>query len=214
MKLAIDALAYLRATLFLSLLLSLCGAQPPPPPNDSCSGATPVALGSSLTVSLRDATFDPTLENLCNYGGSSPGLWYTFQGTGGRVAIILKDNPVAEVSVAAFTGTCGASTLQCTSPAQRFLYSYAPTYTLQTIASTTYYLLMQRGFFVDNVNVYRILIGESLRRTLILLRTSCNHVQIVPEQSVRPSVGAAKTTNHHGGPPRTPPTLQHVYDTT
>jgi hypothetical protein len=154
MKIAIDALAYLRTTLFLSLLLSFCGAQPPPPPppNDSCSGATPVTLGSSIAVSAQDATFDPNLENLCNgdtvISSSSPGVCYTFQGTGGRVAIILKHNTAA-ASVATFTGTCGASTLQCTSPDRGFLLSsYALTYTLQTVANTTYYLLMQQVAYI------------------------------------------------------------------
>jgi hypothetical protein len=87
--------------------------QQPPPSNDNCASATPVAFGVAIIANPMLATFDASLEKLCNQFGTIPGVWFTFRGTGERITV-MQISDEAEVMLHQGT-TCGASTLTCVS---------------------------------------------------------------------------------------------------
>jgi large repetitive protein len=130
-----------------------CSAQsyppPPPPLNDNCAGATPIAIGasgSSTTVraNVAGATFG-YLENRCFAVSGPPGVWFTFVGTGERMAIVTQ-NSRDEARFALLQGAAcdsdTASSLTCVTSG-RYLSLYTVPLTIQTVASRTYYLVVQ-----------------------------------------------------------------------
>jgi hypothetical protein len=115
--------------------------QQPTPSNDNCASATPVAFGVAIIANPTLATFDASLDKLCNQFGTIPGVWFTFRGTGERVTV-MQISDEAEVTLHQGT-TCGASTLTCAS--SLYMRSFTPTFTVQTDASATYYLLVKNN---------------------------------------------------------------------
>lgn len=90
------------------------------PVNDVCSTATPVTTGASVVGNLSFATSDENqVINATDCSGSSleaqqPGLWYSFQGTGGVVWLntCFPGSTITALSV--YKGaSCGIATLQC-----------------------------------------------------------------------------------------------------
>jgi hypothetical protein len=76
-------------------------------PTTICTSASLIAFGAAIIANPTLATFDASLEKLCNQFGTTPGVWFTFQGTGERVTV-MQISDEAEVTLHQGT-TCGAA---------------------------------------------------------------------------------------------------------
>jgi hypothetical protein len=72
-----------------------------------CTSASLIAFGAAIIANPTLATFDASLEKLCNQFGTIPGVWFKFQGTGERV-MVMQISDEAEVTLHQGT-TCGAA---------------------------------------------------------------------------------------------------------
>lgn len=94
-------------------MLALAGSAFAQPVNDTCDTALPVACGEVVQGSTVGGNVDNT--PFCGTGSTSPGVWYTFVGTGGDVVASLcgSDGGSADYDskLSVFTGDCLA--LEC-----------------------------------------------------------------------------------------------------
>jgi hypothetical protein len=99
------------------------------------------------------ATLDNDEAPVCGNGGEGRGVWFTFQGTGGRIsAVSTCQAPIGNISVSIYKGTCGKSTLQCYTDFGSGSCDAAP-FTFATVAGTTYYMLLQ-STYADTQYIY------------------------------------------------------------
>jgi hypothetical protein len=88
-------------------------ACPPPPANDECSTATPIACGDVLSGTTVDATTTGAPATLCNgfLNNTSGGVWYVAENLCGPVtASICGTLPTWDSKIAIYSGSCGAFT--------------------------------------------------------------------------------------------------------
>ena len=88
-------------------------ACPPPPANDECSTATPIACGDVLSGTTVDATTTGAPNSLCNgfLNNTSGGVWYVAENLCGPVtASICGSLPAWDSKIAVYSGSCGAFT--------------------------------------------------------------------------------------------------------
>lgn len=101
------------------------------PPNDLCSGATPLPCGTSNLVGTTQFTTNTPTTIGCSM--SNQGVWYTFVGNGDQTTIVVDANFDAEIGIA--TGSCGALTnVACNDTGN------PETYTFITTNGVTYYV--------------------------------------------------------------------------
>ena len=145
----------LREFRFLSMAtLALClgaaaSVQAQAPANDLCGGAIDVAVPSVTAGTTTDATADAAdlldgggvAITSCGTGISAPGVWYTFEGTGGDLVVSLCGSAY-DTRLSIFTGSCGAFTCLDGNDDACGLQSEV---TVSTAAATTYYVLVN-GF--------------------------------------------------------------------
>lgn len=112
------------------------------PENDLCVDATAVTLSCNTTTSISGNTATATNTGngpACGTTASAaPGLWYSFEGTGGVIEVSLCGSPY-DTKLFIYNGSCGA--LSCVAGNDDFCGS-ASQVTFSTIASTTYYVLV------------------------------------------------------------------------
>lgn len=103
----------MRSTLtqlfFATLFAAPIGAAAQVPANDACSAAIGIGCGETLPGTTTNATVDDVAE--CGTVLSSPGVWYTFTGTGDQVLVSTCFNHSYDTKVSVYTGGCGA--LEC-----------------------------------------------------------------------------------------------------
>ncbi|MBK8886892.1 MAG: hypothetical protein IPN46_10225 [Saprospiraceae bacterium] len=123
----------------------------PAPVNDACATTTAI---SGCSVSLTGQyTVGATNDNYAAACGSGvltgrPNVWYTFVGSGFPTTITTCSSPNFDNEMALFTGTCGALvcvTANDTDNEQPGCGSLDETFTFNTTAGTTYYLMLQGG---------------------------------------------------------------------
>jgi hypothetical protein len=88
-------------------------ACPPPPANDECSSATPIACGDVVSGTTVDATTTGAPSSLCNgfLNNTSGGVWYVAENLCGPVtASICGTLPTWDSKIAVYSGSCGAFT--------------------------------------------------------------------------------------------------------
>jgi hypothetical protein len=86
-------------------------ACPPPPPNDVCSSAVPIACGQTLTGTTVNATITGAPNSLCNgfLNNNSGGVWYVAENLCGSVtASICTSVPSWDSKIAVYSGSCGS----------------------------------------------------------------------------------------------------------
>ncbi|MFO0837366.1 MAG: choice-of-anchor X domain-containing protein [Phycisphaerae bacterium] len=126
-----------------------------PPANDACSGAIPVACGSSTAAVIDGATVDfpssPTLtcggtSSTATYSGKS-GIWYSYVGDGNPVQFsTCNAGTNIDTVLVVFNGTCGA--LSCVignddaGSAACSLSSLRSIVSFTTTNGTTYYIMV------------------------------------------------------------------------
>jgi hypothetical protein len=116
----------------------------PPTVNDLCTNASPIAIGSPVSINFTYATSDPTVPNDCDYVAYSyPGVWYTFVGTGELlIGRSLSCEAVQETYMAIYTGGCNTTNQQCVAG------SYGPCETddrffFDTVSGITFHVLIK-----------------------------------------------------------------------
>jgi len=80
-----------------------------PPSNDACANATPIGCNVTVSGTTINATLDPTAVS-CDAGNAitSPGVWYTFIGTGDLVNLSTCGSAGGDTKIHVFTGDCSA----------------------------------------------------------------------------------------------------------
>jgi hypothetical protein len=124
---------------------------PPPPANDDCANATLISGCSvSLTGQYNVGATNDNYAVACGAGvlTGRPNVWYTFVGSGFPTTVTTCSSPNFDNEMALFTGSCGA--LVCvagndTDAEQPGCGGLDETFTFNTIAGTTYYLMLQGG---------------------------------------------------------------------
>ncbi|MBO2010674.1 fibronectin type III domain-containing protein, partial [Hymenobacter negativus] len=132
---------------------------PLPPANDNCATATVISCGQTLNGTTVGATTtgDPTGSCSGNAPSSSPGVFYSFVGTGDVVTVTTCTAATAiDTKLFVYSGTCAALTCvgsndddnNCTS-------SGASTVTFTSVVGTTYYFMVQR-FGAGNTGTFAL----------------------------------------------------------
>ena len=76
-----------------------------PPSNDVCMDAIPATVPSMVSGTTVDANVDAT--PFCGTASTSPGVWYSIEGTGNMVTIDLC-GAIFDSKLSIYDGTCGA----------------------------------------------------------------------------------------------------------
>ena len=119
----------------------LCVYSFTPATNDDCADAITLNCGDVLTGSTVGATADP-IPTGCYIDNSSPGVWYTFTGTGLNVTASMCVSGF-DTQLSLLTGSCGSWT--CLTYNDDFC-GVSSQVSLQTVLGTTYYLYVS-GLF-------------------------------------------------------------------
>jgi hypothetical protein len=82
--------SYCRLLLWMVALLYGSFVLGQAPPNDACTNATFVPINSFVSGAVLQATID-TAPGPCFVSSYGPGVWFTFAGTGNRVAINIME---------------------------------------------------------------------------------------------------------------------------
>ena len=129
-------------------LSSLCVTAPlPPPANDLCSGAIAVSCGNSYagnTTSATRSANDPGM--FCGtlwIGAASPGVWYSFTGTGQVVTASVCGSASWDTRIGVYTGSCGA--YNCVNGDDNSC-SLQSTVTFSSTLGTTYFIHVDGNF--------------------------------------------------------------------
>jgi len=78
-----------------------------PPSNDDCSNATPIGCGVTVSGTTVNANFDPSAISCdANTQITSPGVWYTFIGTGDLVNLSTCGSAAGDTRIHVFSGNC------------------------------------------------------------------------------------------------------------
>lgn len=115
---------------------------PGPPVNDNCSGAIPYVCGTPVTATTAFATAEVGLA-LCGTSISAPGVWYSVIGTGASITADLCAGGSYDTKINVFSGDC--SNLVCVGGNDDACPFNQASYTWNSIAGVTYYILVQ-GF--------------------------------------------------------------------
>ncbi|MGQ0740307.1 MAG: T9SS type A sorting domain-containing protein [Bacteroidota bacterium] len=110
------------------------------PVNDNCSGAININCGQSLTGTTVGGAIDAV--PFCGFAVSSPGVWYTFIGSGGIESVNTCTAASFDTRIDVFSGTCGALVSVGCNDDDCGLRSQV---TFGTTAGTRYYVLVH-GF--------------------------------------------------------------------
>ncbi len=88
-----------------------CQTPPPPLLNDLCADAIVITCGGSLSGTTAGATDTGEPTDLCGVfnNGSSPGVWYSFVGTGDLVTVSLCGSDF-DTQLQVFEGDCNSTT--------------------------------------------------------------------------------------------------------
>ncbi len=118
----------------------------PPPVNDLCTGALPIACAQTITGNTSTATTDAVATCVTSLS-SAPGVWYTFAGDGSITTLSLCGSSY-DTKIGVFSGSCAS--LTCVTGNDDFsscgLQSQV---TFQTAIGTNYYILVT-GFSTAN----------------------------------------------------------------
>ncbi|MBX7051948.1 MAG: hypothetical protein K1X54_07920 [Flavobacteriales bacterium] len=113
-------------------------------PNDACVNAIALACDASVTGTTIGATADPIAAG-CYVYNTSPGVWYTFTGTGGMITASLCGSSF-DTQLSVMTGSCGAFTCQTYNDDGCGTQSVV---TVSTTPGTIYYVYVQ-GYFTSS----------------------------------------------------------------
>ncbi|HEX5638047.1 MAG TPA: hypothetical protein VFY78_13220, partial [Gammaproteobacteria bacterium] len=110
------------------------------PPNDNCSGAVNINCGQAINGTTAGAAIDAA--PFCGTAITSPGVWYTFIGSGGSETVSTCTAASYDTKISVYSGTCAA--LVCIDGNDDFC-GLRSEVTFATTAGTRYYVLVH-GF--------------------------------------------------------------------
>ena len=80
---------------------------PPQPINDSCLNAIALTCNSLVSGTTIGATDEAVIDGTtCGTSITSPGVWYTIQGTGGTIVASTCNNADFDTKISVFEGSC------------------------------------------------------------------------------------------------------------
>ena len=79
-------------------------------PNDLCANAAPLSLNVPTAGSTTDATVDPNAGANCGTSITSPGVWYSIDGTGNTMTASLCNGTSYDSKISVFCGSCSSPT--------------------------------------------------------------------------------------------------------
>ncbi len=77
-----------------------------PPVNDDCANASAIGCGQIIDGSTINANADGTLDACTGIAVTSPGVWYTFIGTGDQVQLSTCNSAGGDTKIHVFVGDC------------------------------------------------------------------------------------------------------------
>ena len=111
----------------------------PPPVNDLCTGALPIACAQTITGNTSTATPDAVATCVTSLS-SAPGVWYTFAGDGSITTLSLCGSSF-DTKIGVFSGSCAS--LTCVTGNDDFAScGLQSQVTFQTTTGTNYYILV------------------------------------------------------------------------
>ncbi|MCX6317837.1 MAG: T9SS type A sorting domain-containing protein [Bacteroidetes bacterium] len=114
---------------------------PPPPVNDLCTGALPIACGQTIAGSTATgATIDAGAGTCVTALNTAPGVWYTFAGDGSSTTLSLCGSGY-DTKIGVFSGSCAG--LTCVTGNDDFAgCGVGSQVTFTANLGTTYYVLV------------------------------------------------------------------------
>jgi len=112
------------------------------PANDQCSGAIAVSCGDTITGTTIGATTTNDPTTACGVAITSPGVWYSFSGTGQEIIVSLCGSTLP-TSLNVYSGTC--SSLTCIGGNEDNVTSCGNNnayYTFTSVNGTQYYFFI------------------------------------------------------------------------
>ncbi|MEQ1675184.1 MAG: proprotein convertase P-domain-containing protein [Chitinophagaceae bacterium] len=117
---------------------------PPPPVNDLCAGALPIACGQTISSTTAAATVD-AVGTCVTALGTAPGVWYTFPGDGSVTTLSLCGSSY-DTKIGVFSGSCAG--LTCITGNDDFC-GVSSQVNVTTTIGTTYFVLVT-GFSTNS----------------------------------------------------------------
>jgi hypothetical protein len=112
----------------------------PPPVNDLCTGALPIACAQTITGNTATGATVDAVATCVTTLNSAPGVWYTFAGDGSITTLSLCGSSY-DTKIGVFSGTCAA--LTCVTGNDDFAScGLQSQVTFQTTTGTDYYILV------------------------------------------------------------------------
>lgn len=111
---------------------------PPPPVNDLCAGALPIACAQTIAGSTVSATIDAGAGTCVTALNTAPGVWYTFAGDNSSTTLSLCGSGY-DTKIGVFSGSCAG--LTCVTGNDDFCGLQSQV-TFTANAGTTYYILV------------------------------------------------------------------------
>jgi regulation of enolase protein 1 (concanavalin A-like superfamily) len=111
-----------------------------PPANDLCSNAIAISCDQTLSGTTVNSTFDNV--GICTVSNTSPGVWYSFVGTGTPATVSTCGQATFDTKLSVFTGNCGS--LVCVGGNDDFsgCSGFTSRITFPTTMGTTYRVLV------------------------------------------------------------------------
>jgi len=118
-----------------------------PPSNDLCINATPIGCGQTVNGTTINANLDTDAIDCAPELVTSPGVWYTFIGTGDGVSISLCNSVGGDSKLHIYTGSCGNFTCVASNDDQCGVLSSV---FFNTVNGAAYYVMVSEfGTFGD-----------------------------------------------------------------
>ena len=166
--------AYTPSTFTLSISNSI------PLVNDQCSGAIPVVCGSSYPGTTIGATSTGDPVSSCGPAITSPGVWYSFAGTGPTVVASTCAYIGFDSEIHVYTGACGGP-YTCITGNDDWCF-LASSVTFNTVVGTTYWIFVNgwasnMGNFTLTITCYPPPVNDDCSGAITLFPdTVCNAV--------------------------------------
>ncbi|GAB3581046.1 hypothetical protein GCM10027345_23300 [Hymenobacter daeguensis] len=150
----------------------------PPPANDDCANATAIACGQTLNGTTVGATTtgDPTASCSGITPSASPGVFYSFVGTGDIVTVSTCAAATAiDTKLFVYSGACGALTCVGSNDDDSGCgaNTLASTVTFTSVVGTTYYFMVQR-FGSGNTGTFALNVSCTAPLTNLVVNTPQN----------------------------------------
>ncbi|MFZ4785279.1 MAG: hypothetical protein ACOYLH_07350 [Flavobacteriales bacterium] len=138
-----------------------------PPSNDDCANADAIGCGVTVNGTTDNANDDSAIASDCQgIAITSPGVWYTFIGTGEQVTLTTCSSAV-DTKLSVYAGSCGALACVAANDDDANCTGFASTVVFTSQAAVQYFVL-----------VSEFGVGQGLDFELAMTCTSCANVPI------------------------------------